>query len=104
MTIREEAKEVEVTEKSVWVNWWNNEMCQQVVVFDETATTDTYTEQTVGSVRCVQKTDHNLAGGDVDFFANHTCDTTQLRRRETGLLYTSPSPRDRTRIRMPSSA
>ena len=43
---------------------------------------------------------HNLHAGTVP----HTLQDLQQRKDNTCLLYTSPSPRDRTRSRMPSSA
>ena len=44
--------------------------------------------------------------GDVDLFCENVADyrATVVRTRVGCLLYTSPSPRDRTRSRMPSSA
>ena len=80
--------------------------------FNDTATTEIYTRSLVGSVRmcirdsCIVSTGIvteddfvNEREGDfgIGFFERQRCIVGCL-------LYTSPSPRDRTRYRMPSSA
>ena len=58
-------------------------------------------------------TDHGVMYGVIDFYKACKaagvkpiigCEVYVAQRKRTCLLYTSPSPRDRTRSRMPSSA
>ncbi len=78
--------------------------------FNDTATTEIYTEQIVGSVRCVEETDANACyeSGRSEEFARLVDGSERAHAAglivNACLLYTSPSPRDRTRSRMPSSA
>ena len=48
--------------------------------------------------------DHNLNDGDYIMISYKTTATSKIALHNYCLLYTSPSPRDRTRSRMPSSA
>ena len=82
-----------------------------LVFFNDTATTEIYTRSLVGSVRmCIR--DRTWAGVDMDrtpVLAELRAELPSLRHlllvnNLDCLLYTSPSPRDRTRSRMPSSA
>ena len=79
--------------------------------FNDTATTEIYTRSLVGSVRmCIRD---RVYGVDINPYAVAIArfrlviallDAVGIKRLERCLLYTSPSPRDRTRSRMPSSA
>ncbi len=79
-----------------------------VFFFNDTATTEIYTEELVGSVRCVYEADavllaaatHRARRVIAPTTTKNRCSLSHMHRR----LYTSPSPRDRTRPRMPSSA
>ena len=50
------------------------------------------------------KTDKSLVDTDIPFAEDYEVNYLALSLGESCLLYTSPSPRDRTRSRMPSSA
>eukprot|EP00831_Metopus_contortus_P014454 TRINITY_DN15984_c0_g2_i1.p2 TRINITY_DN15984_c0_g2~~TRINITY_DN15984_c0_g2_i1.p2 ORF type:complete len:100 (+),score=33.04 TRINITY_DN15984_c0_g2_i1:89-388(+) len=93
--------------------------------FNDTATTEIYTRSIVGSVRCVQETvpgkqndlyftvTVNYNGPDTDLsyqwslvevYSTSPSNTFRYSKLNTCLLYTSPSPRDLSTSRMPSSA
>ena len=75
----------------------------QVITVDDTVA-PIFNEPADITITCSMPTDTSATGNITNLSDNCSTDLTMTVSQVTCLLYTSPSPRDRTRSRMPSSA